>query len=103
MGNALRLQDGDLINLFDSFFIFDRPYSRQLAVYALINPCACNKTTETKLSQDRVQIIPEEFGSFSGTSFGCQIGADRWLSVHACEREREKERDRVFNMILGIT
>ena len=100
MGNALCLQDGDLINLFDSFFTFDRLYSRQLAVYALINPCACNTTIEMKVSQDIVQIIPEEFGSFSGTSFGCQTDADRWLSVHACEREREK--DRVFNMILGI-
>jgi len=49
-----------------------------------------------------VQIIPEEFGSFSGTFFGCQTGADRWLGVHACERVRKKEKDRVFNMILGI-
>lgn len=101
MGNALHLQDGDLTNLFDSFFIFDRLYSRRLAVYALINPCACNKTVEAKLSQSMVQIIPEEFGSFFGTSFGCQTGVDRWLRVHACERE--KERDRGFSMILGIT
>lgn len=77
MGNALHLQGGDLINLFDSFFIFGRLYSRQLAVSALINTHACNKTVETKLSQDMAQIIPEEFGSFFGTSFGCQTGADR--------------------------